>query len=306
MPLALPIVRSSPPPLLSLAGFASPWPGALMIWRADGAGEFQPFRLIEAPSIVGETLTALQPGPLWRSDMRASVGVTLRGGVLASVTPEAALGGANAIALLDAAGTVEIVTAARVELIGPQRFRLSQLVRGIGGSEAAASRSLPAGSRVVVLDGAAVPLTTELADLGVSYRYRIGPASRDVGDPTMTEIVLAAGPDCPLPMAPVRVRASRSAAGVALGWLRRTRIDGDAWDVAEVPLGEAEERYQLTVLDGSAARRDVIVAGPGFDYPNALEAADLGSAQDHFDLVIAQMSAVTGRGHEWRGRVAVR
>jgi hypothetical protein len=306
VPLALPIVRTTPPPLLSLAGYASPWPGALLIWRADGAGEFEPFRLIEAPSIVGDTLTELPPGPLWRSHERASVDVTLRGGVLASVAPEAALGGANALALLDAAGVVEIVTAARVELIGPQRFRLSQLVRGIGGSEAAASRSLPAGSRVVVLDGAAVSLTTALADLGVAYRYRIGPASRDVGDPTMTEVTLAAGPECLLPLSPVHIRARRTVIGVDFGWIRRSRVDGDAWDIVEVPLGEDGERYELTVLDGTTVRREVSLTSPGFSYANTLEIADFGTAQDHFDLVIAQTGLVAGRGREWRGRVTVR
>jgi hypothetical protein len=306
VPLALPIVRTAPPPLLSLAGFASPWPGALLIWRADGAGQFEPFRLIEAPSIVGETLTAVPPGPLWRSDARAAFEVKLRGGVLSSVTAEAALGGANALALLDADGVIEIVTAARVELIGPQRFRLSELVRGIGGSEAAAARTLPVGSRVVVLDGAAVPLTTALADLGVPYRYRIGPASRDVGDPTMTEIVLAAGPECLLPLSPAHPRARRSGSGIDFGWIRRTRIDGDAWDVTEVPLGEDAERYRLTLLDGTTVVREVEVTSPGWTYPAASELADFGAARADFDLVIAQISIVAGPGREWRGRVPVR
>jgi hypothetical protein len=230
----------------------------------------------------------------------------LRGGVLTSVTRDAALGGANALALLDADGAIEIVTAARVELIGPRRFRLSQLLRGIGGSETAASRVLAPGARVVVLDGAAAPVTSEVADLGVPYRYRIGPASRDVGDPTMAETVLTAGAECLLPLSPVRVRARRSASGVEFSWIRRTRVDGDAWDVAEVPLGEDGERYELTVLDGTSIRHIAVVAAPAWAYASATETSDFGAPQDHFDLVIAQVSAVAGRGQEWRGRVQVR
>lgn len=306
VPLVLPIVRTQPPPLLSLAGFASPWPGALAIWRADDAGQYELFRLIEAPSIVGETLTVLPPGPLWRTDARAILDVKLRGGVLASVPPEAALAGANALALIDAAGEVEIVSAARVELVGPRTFRLSGMVRGIGGSEPAATRSLASGSRIVVLDGAAVTLTSDLSDLGLSRRYRIGPAQRDVGDPSMVEQVLAAGNAALIPLSPVGPRAWRAGAEIRLEWIRRTRIDGDSWDIVEVPIGEENERYELTILDGDTPVRTLSTTLPGWSYPAVLELADFGSPRSEISLAIAQLSTVAGRGHEWRGRVPVR
>ncbi|MFA6964820.1 glycoside hydrolase/phage tail family protein [Bosea sp. (in: a-proteobacteria)] len=306
IPLALPIVRTQPPPLLSLAAFASPWPGALAVWQADGAGQFELLRLIEVPAIVGETASALAPGPLWRSDGRAVLDVRLRGGVLASVTPEAALAGANALALLDAAGEVEIVTASTVELIGPQRFRLSGLVRGLAGSEAAAGRTLPIGSRIVVLDGAAVTLTDDLADLGQERRYRIGPIQRDVGDPSMVDLTAAASVAALLPLAPVRPWARRIDGAIAIGWIRRTRIDGDSWELAEVPLGEEAELYEIAILDGDTERRRIRTTAPAWTYPAALEIADFGGIQPEIEIVIAQLSVVVGRGHEWRGRVPVR
>ena len=219
--------------------FASPWPGALAVWQADGAGQFELLRLIEAPSIVGETLTVLSPGPLWRSDGRAMLDVRLRGGVLSSVSPEAALAGANALALLDEAGEIEIVTASTVELIGPQRFRLSGLVRGIGGSEAAAGRSLPPGSRVVVLDGAAVTLTDDLADLGqdAALPHRPGPARcrRSIHGRVSTASV---GVAALLPLAPVHPRARR--------WPMRSMIELD-------PAHAHRRRFLGTA--GGAARR---------------------------------------------------
>lgn len=276
-----------------------------MIWRADEAGQFEPFRLIEAPSIVGETLQALPPGPIWRSDARNTLDVRLRGGTLSSVTAQAALAGANALALLDETGEVEIVTAAQVELIGTRQFRLSGLIRGLGGSEAAASRSLPAGSRVVVLDGAAVSLASDLAELGRARRYRVGPAQRDLGDPTVVELEASAGPEALLPLSPVRPRARRREDGVALSWIRRTRIDGDSWDLLEVPLGEETERYAVTILDGETAVRRIETSAPSWHYPEALELEDFGAAQTEIALVIAQISAVVGLGHEWRGRVPV-
>jgi hypothetical protein len=306
VPLDLPIVTVQPPPLLLLAAFAAPWPGALAIWRADEAGLFQPDGFVEALSIVGETLTALPPGPLWRTDRGAVLEVRLRGGILSSVPAEAALAGANALALIGQDGEIEIVTVAQAELVGPQRFRLSGLIRGIGGSEAAAGRLLREGARIVVLDGAAVPLTTDLADLGRRRRYRVGPARHDVGDATMVEFEADVVGQALLPLSPVRPRARRTEAGIALSWVRRTRIDGDSWELAEVPLGEADERYDIRILDGEAVLRSDIVNGPEWIYPAAQELADFGSPQPEIALSLRQLSATVGAGREWRGRIPVR
>jgi hypothetical protein len=262
--------------------------------------------LIEAPSIVGETLTALPPGPLWRSDPHTTLDVKLRGGVLSSVPPESALAGANALALLDADGAVEIVTVSRVELIGERMFRLSGFVRGIAGSEPAASRTLAAGSRVVVLDGAAVPLTSDISELGLTRRYRIGPVQADVGDSTMADIKASVTGVALVPLAPVRPSARRTEEGVALDWIRRTRIDGDSWDIAEVPLGEEGEAYEVTVRDDAELLRSARTATPSWLYPSALELADFGAPQAEIDLALVQISAITGRGREWRGRITVR
>ncbi len=260
---------------------------------------------VEAPSIVGETLTELAPGPIWRSDRRSALEVRLRGGVLSSVPNETALAGANALALIDEAGEIELVTAAEVELIGPQHFRLSGFTRGLGGSEAAAQRHLPAGARVVVLDGSAVSLTGDLADLGRSLRYRVGPARHDVGDPTMVELVAEVSGPALRPLSPVHPKARRTEAGVALSWLRRTRVDGDSWDLAEVPLGENVERYEVVVLDGEAAAYAAVVNEPNWLYPADQEILAFGSVQSEIAVAIRQLSAVVGAGQEWRGRIVV-
>lgn len=305
VPFALPIVTTQPPALLSLAAFASPWPGALAIWNADEVGQFDLEGFVEAPSIIGETLTDLPPGPLWRSDRTAALEVRLRGGVLSSVSPQAALAGANALALIGDDGEVELVTVAQVDLIGPQRFRLSGLLRGLGGSEAIASRHLPSGSRVVVLDGSAVTLTADLSDLGRTRRCRVGPARHDVGDATMVEFSRAVTGEALLPLSPVRPKARRSAAGILLSWIRRTRVDGDSWDLAEVPLGEESERYELRLFAGETLVHAEIVNAPEWLYPAAQELVDFGAPQPELTLSLAQLSATVGRGREWHGLIAV-
>ncbi len=306
MILDLPIARETPPPLQSLAAFADPWPGGLAIWRAAEGMPFALAGVVAAPSIMGETLTPLPPGPLWRTDRHGSVDIRLRGGDLASVAPVEALAGVNALAFVDPAGELEIVTAARVELIGSRTFRLSELVRGLGGSEPAAARTLAAAARVIVLDGAAVPLSTSLDDVGRHVRYRIGPPKADVASAAMRELSATVGTTPLRPLAPVRLRARRLTSGVALTWIRRSRVDGDSWEAVEVPLGEEIERYRVTIRAGGGVVRAVEVDAPVMLYEAAQELADFGGPQAMLDIELAQLSVVAGLGLSRRGLIAVR
>ena len=93
---------------------------------------------------------------------------------------------------------------------------------------------------------------------------------------------------------------------MVLSWSRRTRIDGDSWELVEVPLGEENERYELGILDGEDVLRTEIVNAPGWVYPAAQEYADFGALQPDIALSLRQLSATVGRGREWRGRISVR
>lgn len=218
----------------------------------------------------------------------------------------AAFAGANAIAFIDPAGEVEIATAARVELIGARTFRLSQLVRGLGGSEASAARTLAPGARVVVLDGAAVPLTTSLDDIGRHIRYRVRPPNADVAASSMRELSATVGAAPLRPLAPVRIRARRLPSGIALNWIRRSRFGGDSWETTEVPLGEDIERYRVTIRASGAPVRIVEINAPAMFYEATQELAEFGSPQAMLDVELAQLSVVAGPGPSRRGLVVVR
>jgi hypothetical protein len=147
----------------------------------------------------------------------------------------------------------------------------------------------------VRLDEAVVPLA-EVADLGVPWRYRIGPADRDHADPTVVEVTATAELEALKPLSPVHVKARRGADGVRLAWIRRTRQGGDSWEALEVPLGEESERYEVDLLQGAATVRTLTSAMPEILYPAAQELADFGAPQAAFTLRVAQLSAAVGRG----------
>ena len=79
--LDLPVARGEPTALQYLAVAADPWPGAVAVWRSarreDG---FALHRVVALPALVGRTLTALAPGPLWRWDRAATLDVRMRVG----------------------------------------------------------------------------------------------------------------------------------------------------------------------------------------------------------------------------------
>jgi hypothetical protein len=304
--LDLPADRGSPTALQHLAVAAEPWPGAVAVWRAEAAGPFTLHGLVDYPACLGTTLSVLPPGPVWRHDRRTQLDIALgRGGALAAIGEAALLAGGNLFAVVAPDGTVELFCAAAAVLTGAGTYRLSGLLRGLAGSEAAAGRPTPAGSPIVRLDdGAVVPLVDRLDEIGRAFRYRVGPAGRDPGDPTVVELAATAGLAALRPLRPVHLRARRVDGGVLITWIRRARRDGDAWEPAEIPLDEPEA-YAVTLFSaGGAPLRTVRVAAEQLLY--AGEAADFGGPQTLLDVAVAQIGALAGAGPASRVRLPVR
>lgn len=92
------------------------------------------------------------------------------------------------------------------------------------------------------------------------------------------------------PLSPVHARVARQASGeLRISWIRRSRVEADAWADGDVPLDEAQERYRLEILDGSAVVRMVEVGEAGFNYPVSDELADFGAPQTVLGLRIRQL-----------------
>ena len=304
--LDLAVARGAPPPLQYLAVAADPWPGGIAIWRSAEGGGFSLQAVADLPALIGRLRSPCGPGPTWRWDVRTEVEIELSGGAIASVPDGAALAGGNLFALRGADGGWEILSAARADLVGPRRYRLSRLLRGLAGTEHLAGRTVAAGATLVRLDEALVPLSASLADLGRRWTYRIGPADRDHADPSYVETAATVVGEALRPLPPVHLRALREPNGIVIAWTRQTRIEGDSWDVLDPPLGEEAERYELDILADGVVRRSLAVAEPRAFYPAGLEIADFGAPQAALTLAVAQVSASVGRGHARLRRVPVR
>ncbi len=81
---------------------------------------------------------------------------------------------------------------------------------------------------------------------------------------------------------------------VSASWIRRTRVDGDNWDMPEVPIGETTELYTVRVYLGPTLKREVLVTSQSWTYLATDQATDgVGGA---FAIAVAQVSDRYGNG----------
>jgi hypothetical protein len=245
---------------------------------------------------MGETLDDLPPGPIDRFDRAHSIRVVLAGGSLSSASESDVLAGRNLLALRGGDGQWELLGFMNAELIGERTYRLSHFLRGLGGQDFLAARSAPAGSTIVLVDEALVPLAQGARELGLRRILRIGPAMRDYGDASYVEVEATPGDLALRPLSPVHVRARRTQEGIAISFLRRARLDADGWEGLDPPLGEAMEAYQIDIMDGAAVKRSLFSATPAILYTTQHELADFGVTIDRISLRLSQNSAIAGRG----------
>ncbi len=244
-----------------LQAFELPW---------DGAGNADTPALFAAATSVGAGWSGAalyaDPGDGTLTDLGTSARVACVMGVAAAAIPGAHPG------LIDRSSAVEVMLEAESMALSPAttgqlanganrallggeliqfgmaeaqghgRWRLTQLLRGRGGTEAAIT-SHGAGERFVLLNGAPVTLDAALVGPGAAKRI----AAIGLGDPVAVESAIACRGLTLRPLAPVRARATIPAGGgIVLGWTRRAR---GAWlwrDGVDVPLQEQVESYLVS------------------------------------------------------------
>jgi len=295
--LDLPLLRGDEPPAAGhVAAAHNPWPGPIAFYRSPETTGFQLKAMVLAPAVTGVTLDPLPAGATSRFDRATGIRVKLDSGTLASVTELAQLGGVNLAAVRNADGQWEVLQFQSAVLTAPATYTLTGFLRGQAGTEHAMRAPLPAGARFVLLDAALARVDMTEDEIGLAYTWKCGPASRDIGSPHYVQVTHAFAGQGLRPLSPVHVRGSRASGDLGITWVRRTRMAGDSWDSVDVPLGEANEHYEIDILDGSTVKRTLTATSPAATYTSAEQTADFGSPQPSIALRIFQMSVTRGRG----------
>ncbi|MEE2859404.1 MAG: glycoside hydrolase/phage tail family protein [Pseudomonadota bacterium] len=274
-----------------LAVSAHPWPGTVAAYAsAEAEGGFDLNVMAERRSLVGRTVTPLaraRPGTL---DRGAPLRLRVIGDQLRSVTERALLSGANALAIGD--GSIdnwEIIQFGKAQLVAPDLWEISQRLRGQAGSDALIPDIWPAGSLVVLLDGAPRQVDLPPSARGQERFWRIGPALRAPDDDSYRSRVTVARGIGLRPYAPCHLRLQ----GKSITWIRRSRINGDGWDGPDIPLGEEGETYLLRVTQNDRILAEVQCGAPAWTIPDTLWAELQPGAAT---VEVAQLSQTFGRG----------
>lgn len=281
-----------------LAVAAQPWPGRVAVFESGQDANYRLNRLVDRAATIGVTRSALPRAAPGRIDRGPALRIEISGGVLASATREGLLAGENAMAIGDeAAGVWEVFQFERADLVAPDTYDLSGRLRGQLGTDTVIPDAWPAGTTVVLLDAGVGQIAFTSERRGLERHYRVGPAQLPYTDDTFVHRIATFNGNGLRPYAPVHVRARRTAAGDhEIGWIRRTRVDGDLWNLADVPLGEASERYRLRVRRGDVVLREIDVAGaPRWTYSVASRAHD--GVVSPYEVDVAQISDRFGPGH---------
>ena len=278
-----------------LVASAEPWPGEVAVYTSLDGAAWTFDSLLSRRAVMGTTLNAMAPATSGMWDRGPGLDVELVYGSLASVDDTALFSGANVAVIGQGGSEREVFQFRDATLIAPDAWRLSMRLRGQRGTETAMSQGWAAGATLVVLDAAALQVSSPSELRGVPRHYRVGPASQPVDHSAYVEFQHAASALGLRPYAPVHLRAgSDGAGGVTLSWMRRTRIDGDNWALPDVPLGEAYEAYRVQVVAGGEILREETVSAPDWTYSAAAQAEDGAAAP--YDIEVAQISDLFGPG----------
>ncbi len=297
--LDLPLITGTEPgDAPRIAAFAEPWRGAVGVLLGTSDSGFAARQTLARRATMGELTAPLYSGPTDRWDRVNTIAVKLYGGSLASEPRLGVLNGANAAAIGSADTGWEVVQFQTATLTGEDTWQLEGLLRGQAGTGDIAAAGHAIGAHFVLLDGAVPLLDLSDAESGLDLTVRCGPAGAVYDPDTFADVALGPcrrGLAC---LSPVHLEAKWEDDGdIELYWIRRTRIGGDGWDQAEVPLGEEEELYEVEILDGATVVRTVTGLGaPAWLYQADDQTADFGAPVTSIAFRVYQVSGTYGRG----------
>ncbi|UWQ20997.1 glycoside hydrolase/phage tail family protein [Jannaschia sp. W003] len=297
--LDLPLLGGSEVPHAPhVAARARPWPGAVSVLSAAEDAGYALDTVLRRGATAGLTegpLAAAAPGVL---DRGAPLRVRFGGGTPRTLRDAAFLGGGNLAAIGDGRPDGwELFQFQAADPVEPGLWDLRLRLRGLRGTEGAMRASWPAGSLVVLVDGALRQLGTAAEAVGLERHLRIGPARFALDHDSYRHVTVTPRAVGLRPYAPAHLRMRDDGGTHRFAWVRRTRVGGDGWD-AEVPLGEEREAYALRAVAGGATVWEGETAAPAF----AFDAAARGAAgiDGAYRMEVAQVGAGYGPG-AWAG-----
>lgn len=274
------------------------WGGAVLFKSTDGGATYANWGSITRAATAGTVNEALPEGITTTWDFANELVVDLDSGALESREAESDLyNGANA-AVIGAHGRWEIVQFQYAELISPNRWRLTKLLRGRRATEHHVGTSVAGDRFILISNGALIRLLLQASEISQERTYRAVTIGRTFDGGTEEEFTGAG--QALEPFSPVHIEGTRDVDGdLTITWIRRGRLGQELPGDADVPLSEETESYEVDIVElGSpdAVVRTISASTQTATYTAAQQIADQGFLRDSVFVRVYQLSAITGRG----------
>jgi hypothetical protein len=232
---------SAPRLTIAAAGEGAGWRRAALLYSLDDGASWTAAGATAAPAAIGVVEAAPPPASAALIDRRGALVVALaHDGMELGDADAAALDRGVNLAMVGG----ELVQFGSAAPLGGGRWRLTRLLRGRRGTEAAVAAI---GDRFVLIEGEAA----RTIDLPVSALGRdIRVMASGVGDAAPVEVRCAIAGASVVPPSPVHLRVE----GTTLRWVRRSRAGWRWIDGVDAPLGEEGEAYRVTIMGPGGTR----------------------------------------------------
>ena len=282
-----------------LSGELPGWRGGTM-WRSLDDAEFAVMAQEGDEAVMG-TISGTPPaGPTHIWDYATVITVTLdvSSDELSSVTPEQALAGANICWIGNSDGHEgELLVFQTATMVGPGVYELTNLLRGVMGTEYAVGLHGAAERFVLIRSKALGRNDFGSGDWNKDRYYKATSVFQELADAPASIAFQNTG-EGKRPYSVCHVSGERDGSNnLTVRFQRRTRIPAPGLGNGPAPIGEASLAFEADVFDGADIVRTLTSSTEEFSYSAAEQTADGLTPGDPVDLDIYQISDVRGRGH---------
>lgn len=234
-------IVDTPRLLVAAAGTSDGWRRAALLISTDNGARWMPGGSTAPAATIGTLATPVTSRPATLRDLSTVIDIDLaHGGMALESADDRALDTGANLALLGN----ELIQFGRAEQISETRWRLSRLLRGRRGTEAAAGSQTIGDRFVVIVPDELATIDSPVAAIGSPVRV-MASGIGDVSGP-VEAVIIPTGVSV-RPPSPVHVRAQSIGGSLSIDWVRRSRAGWRWIDGADAPLIEESEAYSVTV-----------------------------------------------------------
>jgi len=284
------------------------WAGAALYFSADGTNYTRKdSQMLE--STMGVCSTALADGPTEVLDTGNSLTVTLYQGTLNSCTLDELIAGSNRALVQTSDGDWELIGFQTATLVSTGVYTISNLLRGLRGTEHLTSKHKAGLMFVAVQTGGTKFLDLGAAHLGLTEHYKMPAALGNLEDYTPVHVELTGRSAKPFSPCNVSMTYDAGSGDYIFTWDRRTKSFFRLFGPSGAPYAtdELPEKYLIEILaspgfDAEVLRSVTVSDTTTWNYTSTMQTDDGGSpGTTKCTVKIYQISTIAGKGTPFHG-----